>query len=262
MNNDRGPIAEDQAARGFSPEAEARLRAQYTEIAQLAGGLAHEIRNPLSTIRMNLELLSEEVEESDDPATRRITKKLERIRRECSHLEEILTAFLQFARAGELSLEEVDLGELVSEFIEVYRPEAARHRIDVSPHLAPSLPRIRVDRSLMRQVLMNLALNAQQAMPNGGLLELQTRAADGSVLLDVIDTGTGIDDRVREKLFQVFVSTKPGGSGLGLPTVRKIIEAHGGTITCDSAPGKGTRFVIALPVAEESSIRSPLTADR
>jgi two-component system sensor histidine kinase HydH len=226
---------------------EQRLRKQYTEIATLAGGLAHEIRNPLSTIRMNLELLSEEVQESDDPKTRRIQTKLDRIRRECAHLEEILTAFLQFARAGELVLEEADLGDLVAEFIDVYRPEAARCRIDVSPHLAPGLPRVRMDRSLMRQVLMNLALNAQQAMPDGGLLELQTHAAEGAVVLEIIDTGRGIDPRVRDKLFEVFVSTKPGGSGLGLPTVRKIIAAHGGTITCDSEPGKGTRFVITLP---------------
>jgi signal transduction histidine kinase len=96
---------------------------------------------------------------------------------------------------------------------------------------------------------MNLALNAQQAMPEGGLLELQTHAGNGGVVLEIIDTGRGIDERVRDKVFEVFVSTKPGGSGLGLPTAQKIVAAHGGTITCDSEPGKGTRFVITLPGA-------------
>lgn len=230
-------------------EVRRRLEAQYTEIATLAGGLAHEIRNPLSTIRMNLDLLAEEIAESDDARTRRMTTKVERIRRECLHLEEILTAFLQFARAGELELEEGDLNTLVTEFIELYRPQAVQQRIDVSPHLAAGLPKVRMDRSLMRQVLMNLALNAQQAMPQGGLLELQTYVAGDRVCLEIIDTGCGMDERTRSKMFQVFYSTKPGGSGLGLPTVRKIVETHGGTIECESEPGKGTRFVLSFPAA-------------
>ena len=99
---------------------------------------------------------------------------------------------------------------------------------------------------------MNLALNAQQAMPNGGLLELQTYLRDGRVLLGLIDNGKGMDDRTMSKMFQVFFSTKPGGSGLGLPTVRKIVEAHEGTITCESEPGRGTRLTISLPPAESA----------
>lgn len=227
----------------------ARLQAQYAEIATLAGGLAHEIRNPLSTIRMNLDLLAEEVEETDDPRVRRMSTKLERIRRECLHLEEILTAFLQFARAGELRLEEADLGQLVREFIDVYRPQAEGRRIVLSPHLASNLPTVRVDPRLMRQVLLNLVLNAQQALPKGGQIELQTYAAGDQVCLAIIDNGCGIPEAARPHLFEVFFSTKPAGSGLGLPTARKIVEAHGGTIRCDSEVGKGTRFTISLPGA-------------
>lgn len=222
---------------------------QYAEIAQLAGGLAHEIRNPLSTIRMNLDLLSEEVEELEDPRVRRMVTKLDRIRRECLHLEDILTAFLQFARAGELQLETADLGKLVSEFIEVFTPQAQQQQIVLSPHLAMNLPTVRIDPRLMRQVLMNLALNSQQAMPSGGQIVFQTYARDGRVCLEIIDTGKGIPPAARERLFQVFFSTKPAGSGLGLPTVRKIVEAHGGTVACDSEVGKGTRFVVSLPAA-------------
>ena len=97
---------------------------------------------------------------------------------------------------------------------------------------------------------MNLALNAQQAMPDGGLLELQTKFCDGSVELALIDNGVGMDDATRSKMFQTFFSTKASGSGLGLPTVRKIVDAHNGSISCESEPGRGTRFLISLPPAD------------
>ncbi|MEZ6055243.1 MAG: ATP-binding protein [Planctomycetaceae bacterium] len=224
-----------------------RLQTQYAEIATLAGGLAHEIRNPLSTIQMNLELLGEDLEESSDPKLQRSLRKLERIRQECKHLEEILSAFLDFARAGQLDLELLDLAELVNEFVDFYRPQASEHGVELSPHLATNLPLVQVDRALMKQVLMNLALNAQQAMPNGGEISLQAYTQGDSVHLEIIDTGTGMTPQAQESMFQVFFSTKPGGSGLGLPTVRKIIEAHDGSISCESELGRGTRFTIILP---------------
>ncbi|MDA0283243.1 MAG: ATP-binding protein [Planctomycetota bacterium] len=226
-----------------------RLLAQYSEIASLAGGLAHEIRNPLSTISLNLELLVEELQESDTARDQRLVTKLQRVQQECGHLDDILNAFLQFARVGELELTESNLNAAVRDFVEFYRPTADESSIDVSPHLELNLPPVRLDRSLFRQVLLNLARNAQQAMPEGGLLELQTFVRDGLVRLEFIDTGKGMNDATRAKLFQVFFSTKANGSGLGLPTVRKIVEAHNGTITCESELGRGTRFSIALPPA-------------
>lgn len=224
------------------------FESQYHEIAVLAGGLAHEIRNPLSTIRMNLGLLFEELEEIQSGPAQRMQRQLQRIQAECLHLEDILEAFLQFARAGELSLEPVDLNELVTTFIEFYRPQAEQLQIEISPHLAADLPLLQLDRQLLRQVLSNLVRNAQQAMPQGGLLELQTYQRGGRVYLQIIDTGTGISEAAKAKLFQVFFSTKPSGSGLGLPTVRKIVEAHAGTIECDSELGKGTRFTLSFPI--------------
>lgn len=224
-----------------------RLQAQYAEIATLAGGLAHEIKNPLSTISMNLELLAEELETSDSPRDRRMLGRITRVRGECARLEHILNAFLQFARAGELSLAETDLNDVVLEFIDFYLPRAAERRIEISPHLDADLPTVMADRALLRQVLENLALNAEQAMPDGGLLELQTSARPGEVRLEMIDNGIGMDRETQERIFQAFFSTRRGGSGLGLPTVKKIVEAHRGEITCDSEPGRGTRFVISLP---------------
>lgn len=224
-----------------------RLQQQYAEIATLAGGLAHEIRNPLSTISMNLELLAEDLQASDSQTERRMLSKVQLVRRECQHLEEILNAFLQFARAGELDLENTDLNGEVLDIIRFYEPQAVEHQIEISPHLDSDLPHVLIDRSLMRQVWMNLLQNAQQAMPDGGSIVFQTYSRGDQVLIDLIDNGQGMDERVRSKMFQAFFSTNSGGSGLGLPTVRKIVEAHNGSIRCESEVGKGTRFTISLP---------------
>ena len=226
-----------------------RLQRQYAEIATLAGGLAHEIKNPLSTMSMLLELLAEELDGAEAQRERRMLTKVQTILKECRHLEDIVNAFLKFARVGELTLTPTDLNLVVTEFIDFFTAEAKEHRVEISPHLDSDLPRVSLDVSLMRQVLMNLALNAQQAMPSGGLLELQTFARDGHVHLAVIDNGQGMDEKTRSRLFEVFVSTKPSGNGLGLPTVRKIVDAHRGTITCESEVGRGTRFTISLPPA-------------
>ncbi|HWL10458.1 MAG TPA: ATP-binding protein [Planctomicrobium sp.] len=227
----------------------ARLLAQYNEIASLAGGLAHEVRNPLSTIRLNLELLLEEMEEIEHPSSHRILRKLKTIQSQCGHLEEILDAFLQFARAGEFTLEENNLAPLIRESVENYKPLAEQQRVDIRPHLASDLPLVQVDRRLLRQAFDNLFRNALEAMPDGGLIEIQAYARDGLVVIEFIDTGKGIPATVLPKIFQEFYSTKSSGSGLGLPTVRKIIESHGGTIQCESEPGRGTRFTLTLPVS-------------
>ncbi|MAT14293.1 MAG: two-component sensor histidine kinase [Planctomyces sp.] len=220
---------------------------QYTELASLAGGLAHEIRNPLSSISMNTALLEEELSRSDDPRDRRMCKRLETVKQECQHLEGILNAFLQFVRVGELHRQPTDLSELTRTFIESYGPRAEQHQIEISPHLSANLPLVNLDRSLFRQVLLNLAINAQQAMPDGGLLELQTYSRDDRVCLEFIDTGVGMTEDVQQRMFDAFFSSKADGSGLGLPLIRKVVLAHGGTIQCESEPGKGTRFIISLP---------------
>ena len=240
------------------------------EIAVLAGGLAHEIRNPLSTIGLNLELLAEslggtEPDDADDREVARRKRMLRTVQRECGHLAGILDAFLEFARAAAPALEPADLDGLVREFGEFFAPtaEAAGVRLTVVP--AADLPPVRLDPRLMRQALLNLALNAQQALTAGGdpadpraghepHVELATRPilrgpAGGAVELTVADNGPGVPAETRAAMWDPFVSSKPGGSGLGLPTVKKIVEAHGGRIHCESGPG-GTVFRIALPSAE------------
>ena len=161
----------------------------------------------------------------------------------------VLEDFVKFARAGQPELVPSDINQVVREFLDFYQTEAHANGVEISPHLAADLPEVRIDGGLFRQVLLNLALNAQQAMPRGGIVEVQTRLRDGRVELEMIDNGSGMDAKTLSRIFEVFWSTKPTGSGLGLPTVKRIVEAHGGKIMVDSAPGRGTQFTISLPSA-------------
>ncbi len=223
------------------------LQRQYAEIARLAGGLAHEIKNPLSTIRLNMELLAEEFEEIDSPQARRASKRIDVVQRECGRLEELLNDFLGFARAHNLELEPADVNREIRDIIEFFRPQAAESDIEVIEYLSSNLPTVLLDRHSFHRALLNLVLNAQQAMPDGGQLVLRTRSGGDEVFIDLIDTGTGIEAKNLDRLFDVFFSTKKSGSGLGLATTRKIVEAHGGRIFVQSEPGRGTQFTIALP---------------
>jgi signal transduction histidine kinase len=229
-------------------EVNQRLRDQYAEIAALAGGLAHEIKNPLSTISLNMDLLAEDFAAADNPRERRALAKIAVVQRECQRLQDLLNDFLNFAKLRQLRLEPADLNAEVGRTLEFFRPQAEESRIEVVRYLDPDLPSVRLDREAFQGTLLNLILNAQQAMPEGGQLVARTRMSRGGVSLDLIDTGKGMDAKTVSQVFNTFFSTRPGGSGLGLPTARKIVEAHGGTIDVQSEPGRGTQFTIELPL--------------
>jgi signal transduction histidine kinase len=232
-----------------------RLRAQYAEIALLAGGLAHEIRNPLSTMGLNLDLLAEEFPNPETPRDRRVVQKIDRIRREAHRLQGILEDFLRFAKVQELRGEPADLNAVVDDLRDFCEPQCAVEGIVIRAQYDEGLPRVRLDVDLFKQALLNLILNGQKAMPDGGELILRTRREGSSAVLDVIDTGCGMDEELQAKVFNAFFSTRPGGSGLGLPTTRKIVEAHGGTIAVRSEPGKGSQFTVRLPIESEGDGR-------
>ncbi len=225
-----------------------KLVDQYTEIAQLAGGLAHEIKNPLSTIRLNMELLAEDFRGSEAPRDRRAMRTIDLVQRECQRLLDLLNGFLDFAKVRTLKLEPSDLNVQATRVLDFFRPKAQEGRIEVIDYLSSDLATILLDRESFHGALLNLVLNAQQAMPEGGQLVIRTYNTARGVALDLIDTGCGMDAETQAHAFDAFYSTKGGGSGLGLPTTRKIIEAHGGQITLQSEVGRGTQFTIALPV--------------
>jgi signal transduction histidine kinase len=225
-----------------------RLMDQYTEIARLAGGLAHEIKNPLSTIRLNMELLAEDLSEIDSPTGRRSLKRVEVVRRECQRLQSLLDDFLSFAKVRRLHREPSDLNQQINDVLDFFAPEAKEAGVEVVRYLDPELPRVLLDREAFRQALLNLIINAKQAMSEGGQLVVRTVAEGATVAVQLIDTGCGMDDRTLSKMFEAFFSTKPNGSGLGLPTTEKIIAAHGGQIRVQSEVGRGTQITIELPV--------------
>ena len=224
-----------------------RLLDQYTEIARLAGSLAHEIKNPLSTIRLNMELLAEDLGEAETPVQRRAAKRVDVVRRECQRLQSLLDDFLNFAKVRRLHLEPTDLNHQIDDVLEFFELEAKEAGVEIVRYLDPELPRVMIDREAFRQALLNLIINAKQAMPDGGQLIVRTAADGDTVSIYLIDTGIGMDDRTASRMFEAFFSTKPGGSGLGLPTTQKIIEGHGGRISVQSEVGRGTQFTIELP---------------
>jgi signal transduction histidine kinase len=230
-----------------------RLMDQYAEIARLAGGLAHEIRNPLSTIRLNMQLLAEDLlPEGDDapPLTqpqRRAAKRIEAVQRECQRLHDLLDHFLDYAKVRRVELEARDLNVEIADALDFFEPECRGAGIEIVPYLDPDLPTVRLDREAFRGAMVNLLLNAKQAMPDGGQIVVQTRSLGDSAAVYLTDSGVGMDEGTMSRMFEAFFSTKPGGSGLGLPTTMKLIEAHGGTIAVESEPGRGTRFTIQLP---------------
>ncbi|MEX2318134.1 MAG: ATP-binding protein [Pirellulales bacterium] len=225
-----------------------RLLDQYTEIARLAGSLAHEIKNPLSTIRLNMELLSEDLGEPQTPAQRRALKRVDVVRRECQRLQALLDDFLHYAKVRRLHLEPSDLNHQIDDVLDFFAPEADEAGIEIVRYLDPDLPRVLLDREAFRRALLNLILNAKQAMPEGGQLVVRTAAQGDTAAVYLIDSGVGMDEHTASKMFEAFFSTKPGGSGLGLPTTQKIIAGHGGRINVQSELGRGTQITIELPV--------------
>jgi signal transduction histidine kinase len=230
-----------------------REEEQAALIGTLASGLAHEIRNPLGTISMNLQLLQEDWE---DPVSERETKsarKIATLLKEVRHLENILNDFLKFAAKPRLKLERVSLNKLIEDLLDFIAPQAAKAQVRVTRSLSPAAPPVQADAERIRQSLLNLLLNALQAMPDGGELEIATEGADGSCRVRIKDTGVGIAPEHLEQIFNLYFSTKPAGTGLGLPMARKIIEEHGGSISVRSAPGSGAEFTIELPTLGPTS---------
>jgi len=246
------------------------LSTAYQELAQAAGGFIHEIKNRIGTVSLNLQLLAEDLPEATTPRERRAHQRIQRLQEECQKLVDLAADFLRFARVRELHLQTVALEDVVTRLVDFLAPTARDKQILIHWFVAPDLPPVPLDRDLFEQCLLNLLLNAEQAMPEGGTLTLLARREDNWVCLEVIDTGVGIPSEIMPKLFQPFFSTKPNGHGLGLAITRRIVQAHGGTIEVQSTPGRGTRFTIRLPIppspvpqgeAEAQDAGSPSTGD-
>jgi len=230
-------------------------------LGRLAGGLAHEIKNPLSTMSINLALLEEEFTRSArhrDPETpelsareKRCMKRVATLQREVGRLESIVNDFLVYARGGEVNRMPQSLLDILREVLAFVETEdeqqGIRHHVD----LPSSLPLAILDAQQIRQALLNLCVNARQAMPMGGELIVRLQRDGRHAILTITDTGVGMAQEDVEKCFDAYWSTKKSGTGLGLATTRRIIQEHEGTIAVVSEVGRGTSFRIVLPLVVE-----------
>jgi len=225
----------------------ARQAERLAELGILTGGLAHEIKNPLSTIQLNLQLLREDLPDGE-PFTTRIVNRLTTVQKEASRLRDILDDFLRFAGKMELDRRPLDLNRMLEDMVDFFHPQAQAQRVQLRFQPGDGELVAPVDERMLKQALLNLMINAVHAMPQGGELILSARRQDGRAVIDVIDTGRGIEPQVLGRIFDAYYSTKKGGHGLGLAISKRIVEEHGGSITAVSEVGKGTDFRIELPI--------------
>jgi len=227
-------------------------------VGSLAGGLAHEIKNPLSTLNIHLQLLKEDLQNVSDENAKKYSVKIQVIQKEAQRLEEILNDFLRFTRGYKLELDHCDINSIIDEVINFVTPEIKQKKIQVLKSYQSPLPLCYIDRKLIKQALLNIIINAQQAIENnGGELMIRTSKSKKNIKVDITDTGCGIPKEMINKIFQVYFSTKKTGTGLGLPTTKRIVEQHSGTISVQSEEGKGTNFSIKLPIKLDSSRSLP-----
>jgi signal transduction histidine kinase len=231
-------------------EALSRGAEQLASLGVLASGLAHEIRNPLNAMRMNVQLLQEEIETQAAP-TPELQSMLGSTLKEISRLNRLVSDFLQYARPAEPEQGPVEVAKLVYETIGLLPRLPPRVRL--LRELPPDLPAARADGVQLKQALLNLLLNAVQALESagGGTVSVAGQAADGWLRLTVADDGPGIAPEDQQRMFQAFFTRRRGGTGLGLPIARRLIENNGGRIEVDSGPGAGSRFTLVVPVAAE-----------
>lgn len=221
----------------------------------MAGGLAHEIKNPLSTIGLNAELLAESIEDLDltEDQKQSLRRRIGTLGREVDRLRGILTDFLDYAGGLHLRPVRQDVNAVVDELIDFFTPQATQAGVRMRPMLSPTPLTASIDAPQVKQALLNLMLNAVQAMaakPGDLIIRTEkTTESDGvpAVAIHVTDTGPGMEPAVQENIFRPYFTTKSGGSGLGMPTAQRLIEAHGGRINIFSEPGKGTDVIVILP---------------
>jgi signal transduction histidine kinase len=229
-------------------ERRARIRTErLAQLGALLAGFAHEVRNPLSTIGLNLQLVLEEFEGADTPRDKRLGKRLSTVQAEVQRLRKILDEFLSFARAPEPKPRPEDLNERLQALVEFSAPELRERGIALKFYPSPEVGMVALDWDHLQAALVNLLRNAGDAIEGKGEVWVATSKEGDEVLIRVTDTGRGIAKEHQGRVFEPYFSTKSTGTGLGLPTTRRIVEEHGGQLTFSSEPGKGTQFTIRLP---------------
>ena len=220
-------------------------------LSRLLARLAHEIRNPLSSLAIHVQLLEEDMAQAAPPLKSKAAGRFEIIRSELLRLENLMRQFLSLAAPSSVNLQTIDVAEIVGYVCELLRPEAATREIEVAMNVPAGLPPLTADPAQLKQALINLVINAIQAIERKGRIEVAVRAdpAAGACFLRVSDNGPGVSAEKRSAIFEPFFTTKAEGSGLGLWIVQQIATAHGGLVTVEDRAGGGAAFTLRLPLA-------------
>jgi signal transduction histidine kinase len=219
---------------------------RLTALGRITAGVAHEVKNPLNSMRLWLENLKESLSGESDGMSRQAVQVLDK---EIDRLDAVVKRFLDFTRPMDIRLEATQLAELLKEVLEFAQPQLEKSRIQLAQLLPIDVPEVYVDRALLKQAVLNLVLNAAEAMPGGGQLRLVLSRRGEMAEITVSDTGKGIAPENRQKIFQLFFTTRPGGSGIGLASTFRIVQLLNGSIDFTSEVGRGTTFRIELPLA-------------
>ena len=246
----------EQALRQVRLHGEKRELARRAAVAEklaavgtMTAGLSHEIRNPLNAAALQLAVLERRIRKLPGQDQGQLLDPLRLVRDEIGRLEHLLEDFLQFARPRELNVAPVDPAAAVESVVGFLAGDAQQRRIALEHSVAARLSPTAADPERLRQVLMNLAINALDATPGGGRVRIEARAEGRDVVFIVDDSGPGIAPDARERLFEPFFTTKPSGSGLGLAIVHAIVAQHGGSVAVGASPLGGARFAVRLPAA-------------
>jgi signal transduction histidine kinase/PAS domain-containing protein len=231
-------------------ESQLQLSARLDAMHRLIGSVAHEVKNPLNSIAVRLDYLRSWAAAASPEAEEEVQVIVEEVNR----LDRVVRNFLDFTRPVELVRERLDMVALSHEVAELVQPDAERRGVSIRFNSAkPSVP-VCGDSDLLKEAIMNVVTNGIEAMESGGELEIAVSEADLQCQITIRDTGPGIPAGQREKVFQLYFSTKEKGSGLGLPMAYRALQLHGGSIDLESEPGKGTSFHLKLPVMETEGI--------
>lgn len=226
-------------------ENEIELSRRLAAIGRLTSGVAHEVKNPINAIVVHLELLREKMR-AVDPDTRR---HLDIIGKEIHRLDRVVQTLVDFSRPVELRLSDFDLRRLTEDVVSLASPEAARQGVMVETDFAGEPLPVRADSDLIKQALLNVVLNGVQAMSEGGTLRILVRRADAAAVIEVRDQGGGIAPEIRDKIFNLYFTTKQSGSGIGLAMSYRVLQLHNGALDFVTEMGSGTTFRLVVPLA-------------
>ncbi|MDR4508419.1 MAG: ATP-binding protein [Candidatus Brocadiaceae bacterium] len=222
-------------------------------LGTFAAELAHEIKNPLNAMNVQLLVLEHEIQDAqtkNHTSTKELLETVSIVQKELKRLSGFVEDCLRFSKTGELNKKYVDINDVVRGLVSLLIPQAQLNGIQMELEVVPGLPKINADQDKVKQAILNILINSIEAMPDGGQLQVTTRLVEHEVWISCHDTGPGIPDEIKDKIFNLFYTSKDGGTGIGLSSAQNIIQAHGGTIKLEQSP-TGSTFVIIIPINEE-----------